>query len=117
MSSPSGTSAGAAYKIVLYGPAQTPFTEKVRRGLELKQLAYELREPSGPEDYKRWSPKTGLLPVLSIDGESDRGFDRDPAAPRRAVPAARRCSPRSRRSPCSSASSRTGPTSPSSSIS
>ncbi len=27
-----------------------------------------MREPEGPEDYKRWSPKTGLLPVLEIDG-------------------------------------------------
>jgi len=41
----------------------------VRRGLEMKQLAYEIREPAGPEDYRRWSPETGLLPVLSIDGE------------------------------------------------
>ena len=69
MSSSSGTPNGAQYKIVLYGPAQTPFTEKVRRALGLKQLAYELREPSGPEDYRRWSPETGLLPVLTIDGE------------------------------------------------
>ena len=60
---------GASHKIVLYGPLQTPFTEKVRRGLEMKQLAYEVREPAGPEDFKRWSPETGLLPVLTIDGE------------------------------------------------
>jgi len=62
-------STGETHKIVLYGPLQTPFTEKVRRGLEMKQLAYELREPTGPEDYKRWSPDTGLLPVLTLDGE------------------------------------------------
>ena len=66
----SGASAGGApYKIVLYGRAQTPFTEKVRRGLLLKRLDFELREPSGPEEVRRWSPETGLLPVLSIDGE------------------------------------------------
>ncbi len=35
----------------------------------LKHLDFELREPSGPEDYKRWSPKTGLLPVLDLNGE------------------------------------------------
>jgi len=69
MSPSTGASGGATFKIVLYGPALTPFTEKVRRGLELKQLAYELREPTSPEDYRRWSPETGLLPVLTIDGE------------------------------------------------
>ncbi len=70
MSSPSGTATGATSKIVLYGPAMTPFTEKVRRALEMKQLAYEMCEPAGPEDYRRWSPKTGLLPVLLVDGET-----------------------------------------------
>lgn len=55
--------------IILYGPELTPFTEKVRRALALKGLSYALREPSGPEDNRRWSPKTGLLPVLEIDGE------------------------------------------------
>ncbi len=55
--------------IILYGPEFTPFTEKVRRALALKELSYALREPSGPEDYRRWSPETGLLPVLEIDGE------------------------------------------------
>jgi glutathione S-transferase len=56
-------------RIVLYGPAQAPFTEKVRRALLLKGLEFELCEPSGPEDYRRWSPKTGLLPVLDLAGE------------------------------------------------
>ncbi len=55
--------------ITLYGPARAPFTEKCRRALVLKGLDFELREPSGPEDYKRWSPKTGLLPVMRVDGE------------------------------------------------
>jgi glutathione S-transferase len=35
----------------------------------LKGLDFELREPSGPEDFKRWSPKTGMLPVMRLDGE------------------------------------------------
>jgi glutathione S-transferase len=55
--------------ITLYGPAQAPYTEKVRRALIYKGLAFELRQPESPEDYKRWSPKTGMLPVLDLDGE------------------------------------------------
>jgi glutathione S-transferase len=55
--------------ITLYGPARAPFTEKCRRALVLKGLDFELREPSGPEDYKLWSPKTGKLPVMRVDGE------------------------------------------------
>jgi glutathione S-transferase len=58
-----------AREIILYGPAQAPFTEKCRRALILKNLEFELREPSGPEDFARWSPVTGLLPVMRIDGE------------------------------------------------
>jgi glutathione S-transferase len=58
-----------APKITLYGYARVPFTEKCRRALVLKGLAFELREPQGPEDFARWSPKTGLLPVLTIDDE------------------------------------------------
>ena len=55
--------------IVLYGPRQAPFTEKVVRGLALKGLSCEIREPETPEDYRRWNPETGLLPLLDIDGE------------------------------------------------
>ncbi len=58
-----------AQQIILYGPRRTPYTEKVRRALVLKGLDFELREPSSPEDYRRWSPRTGLLPVLRIDSE------------------------------------------------
>jgi glutathione S-transferase len=58
-----------AQRITLYGPRRTPYTEKVRRALVLKGLDFELREPESPEDYKRWSPVTGLLPVLAIDSE------------------------------------------------
>jgi len=58
-----------AQRITLYGPKRTPYTEKVRRALVLKGLDFELREPTCPEDFKRWSPETGLLPVLTIDSE------------------------------------------------
>jgi glutathione S-transferase len=55
--------------IILYGPAVAPYTEKVVRALGLKKLPFELVEPRSPEDYKRWSPDTGLLPVIDLDGE------------------------------------------------
>jgi glutathione S-transferase len=55
--------------IVLYGVREVPFTEKCRRALVLKGLAFELREPEGPDDFRRFSPKTGLLPVMSVDGD------------------------------------------------
>jgi glutathione S-transferase len=43
-------------------------TEKVGRALRLKQLAFEIVEPQTPEDYRRFSPETGLLPALDCDG-------------------------------------------------
>ena len=55
--------------ITLYGPAHTPFTEKVRRGLLYKGVDFELVEPTRAEDYRRWSPKTGQLPVVDLHGE------------------------------------------------
>lgn len=55
-------------RIILYGPAFAPYTEKVARGLGLKKLPFELIEPESAEDYRRYSPKTGLLPVITIDG-------------------------------------------------
>jgi glutathione S-transferase len=58
-----------ARRITLYGPIRIPFTEKVRLALRYKGLDFELTEPSGPEDYRRWNPETGLLPVLDLDGE------------------------------------------------
>jgi glutathione S-transferase len=54
--------------IILYGAAQVPFTEKVRRALLYKKLEFQLREPRSEADYKRWSPN-GQLPALEIDGE------------------------------------------------
>lgn len=56
--------------ITLYGHSRVPYTEKVRRAILYKGLAFELREPGSAEDYRRWSPKTGLLPVLELEGES-----------------------------------------------
>ncbi len=56
-------------EIILFGPRNAPFTEKVRRALVLKGLPFELREPTSLEDYENWSPETGLLPVMRIDGE------------------------------------------------
>lgn len=56
-------------KLALYGQNETPFTEKCRRALVFKGLAFELHISSGPEDVKRWSPVTGLLPVMTVDDE------------------------------------------------
>lgn len=56
-------------EITLYGPPQAPFTVKVERALRLKRLDYELVEPQTPEDYRRWSPETGLLPVVLFGEE------------------------------------------------
>jgi glutathione S-transferase len=55
-------------QITLYGPREAPFVLKVELALILKKLDYVLEVPSGPEDYKRWSPETGLLPVIDVDG-------------------------------------------------
>jgi len=58
-----------AVKITLYGPTRIPFTEKVRLALLYKGLPFELVEPASREDYWRWNPQSGLLPVLEIAGE------------------------------------------------
>lgn len=55
--------------IALYGPAQAPFTEKVRRAPIYEGVELALREPQRLEDHERWSPKTGMLPALDIHGE------------------------------------------------
>ena len=56
-------------KLALYGHSQTPFTEKCRRALVFKGLDFELHLSRGPEDVRRWSPVTGLLPVMTVDDE------------------------------------------------
>jgi glutathione S-transferase len=55
-------------QITLYGPREVPFTLKVELALALKKLEFTVRVPRGPEDYRRWSPETGLLPVIDVDG-------------------------------------------------
>lgn len=55
-------------EVIVYGPPFAPFTEKVRRALMLKKLEHRIVEPESPEDYRRWNPETGLLPVADIDG-------------------------------------------------
>ena len=55
--------------ITLYGPRASPFTEKVVRGLALKKLEFVLVEPERAEDYRRWNPATGRLPMIDLDGE------------------------------------------------
>jgi glutathione S-transferase len=57
-----------APRITLYGPAVTPYTIKVVRALHWKRLSYSLEEPKSADDYRRWSPKNGLLPVMDLDG-------------------------------------------------
>lgn len=56
-------------RLVLYGPKATPYVVRVERALRWKKLPFEAIEPTSREDYRRWSPVTGLLPVLEIDGE------------------------------------------------
>ena len=55
--------------ITLYGPSIAPPVRKVVLGLRLKDLDYELCEPRTLEDYRRWNPATGELPVLEVDSE------------------------------------------------
>jgi glutathione S-transferase len=55
--------------ITLYGTRSSPFTEKVARGLAFKKLPFTHVEPASPEDYRRWNPSTGTLPVIDLDGE------------------------------------------------
>jgi glutathione S-transferase len=55
-------------RITLYGAAITPYTIKVARALHWKGLPFALEEPKSAEDFRRWSPKNGLLPVIDLDG-------------------------------------------------
>lgn len=55
-------------QITLYGPREAPFVIKVELALLLKKLDFDAKVPQGPEDYRRWSPETGLLPVIDVDG-------------------------------------------------
>lgn len=53
---------------MVYGPGRSPFVEKVGLGLAFKGFEWELVEPTGPEDFRRWSPETGMLPAMDFDG-------------------------------------------------
>jgi len=55
--------------ITLYGAARVPYTEKVRRALLYKGLEFEFLEPTSPDDYQRWNPKSGMLPVIHVGDE------------------------------------------------
>ncbi len=52
--------------IVVYGPRRNPYVDKVLRAIALKKLEHRLLEPAGPEDYRRWNPETGMLPVADL---------------------------------------------------
>lgn len=56
--------------ITLYGPSQAPYTEKVRRALIYKGYEFDFVEPKTREDYKRFNPETGQLPLLDLDGDA-----------------------------------------------
>jgi glutathione S-transferase len=55
--------------VTVYGPRRNPFVDKVMRALALKKLDGRLVEPTSPDDYRRWNPETGLLPVATIEGK------------------------------------------------
>ena len=59
---------GATPDITVYGPAQAPFVVKVGLALRMKKLEFRVTEPTSAEDFQRWSPETGLLPVIDVDG-------------------------------------------------
>ena len=56
-------------KLRLFGSRLSPFTEKVARVLEYKNLDFEPVPIKSPSDFKKWNPTTGKMPVLEIDGE------------------------------------------------
>jgi glutathione S-transferase len=58
----------AAPEITVYGPGAAPFVTKVGLALRMKKLAYQVLEPANNEDFRRWNPETGLLPVIDVDG-------------------------------------------------
>ena len=55
--------------VTVFGSRLSPFVEKVVRGLQLKGVGFELVEPKGPGDMKKWNPQTRKMPVVEFDGE------------------------------------------------
>jgi glutathione S-transferase len=62
------TAPASSPRITVYGPELTPYTIKVVRALRVKGLPFTIEEPQSAEDYRRWSPENGLLPVIDVDG-------------------------------------------------
>jgi glutathione S-transferase len=56
-------------KATLYGARLSPFVEKVAKALQLKGIEFDLVEPTGPSDLKKWNRTTGKMPVLEMSGE------------------------------------------------
>lgn len=60
----------SGHEIVVYGPPGSPFVEKVVMGLAFKGLRdAKVVAPESAEDFRRWNPETGMLPVMDFDGE------------------------------------------------
>lgn len=60
----------SGHEIVVYGPPGSPFVEKVFLGLAFKGLRdAKVVAPESAEDFRRWNPETGMLPVMDFDGE------------------------------------------------
>lgn len=58
------------HSIVVYGPPASPFVEKVLLGLAFKGLPEaKVMAPASADDFRRWNPQSGLLPVMDFDGE------------------------------------------------
>ncbi len=53
----------------VFGTRISPFVEKVVRALQMKGVDYELVEPKGPGDFKKWNPQTAKMPVMDLKGE------------------------------------------------
>jgi glutathione S-transferase len=56
-------------QVTIYGSRLSPFVEKVIRGVQRKGLAWELVEPKGPADMRKWNPQTGKMPAADAFGE------------------------------------------------
>lgn len=53
----------------MFGSRLSPFVEKVARALSLKGVGFELVDPRSPGEFRQWSPQTGKMPVLELEGE------------------------------------------------
>lgn len=57
------------HEIVVYGPPGSPFVEKVVLGLAFKGFREpQVVAPESAEDFRRWNPETGMLPVMDFEG-------------------------------------------------